>query len=100
MDVTLGLFLAALRRKECPLVCISVQCPHCHSAQIVKRGTTGCGTQRSLCQHATCATGSCLLDSRYQGRLPEVQHHSIARSLNARGVRDTARGLRLSPDTV
>ena len=41
---------------------ISVRCPRCHSAQIVKGGKTGCGTQRSLCQNPTCATGSLLLD--------------------------------------
>jgi transposase-like protein len=82
------------------MVFISVQCPHCHSDQIVKRGKTGCGTQRSLCQHATCATGSLLLDYRYQGRLPEVKHQIIDRSLNASGVRDTARVLRSSTDTV
>jgi len=79
---------------------ISVRCPHCHREQIVKRGKTGCGTQRSLCQNATCTTGSFLLDSRYQGRLPEVQHHIMDRSLNASGVRDTARVLRISTDTV
>jgi transposase-like protein len=50
------------------MVFISVQCPHGHSDQIVKHGKTGCGTQRYLCQHATCATGSFLLDYRYQGR--------------------------------
>ena len=79
---------------------ISVRCPHCHSDQIVKRGKTGCGTQRYLCQNATGATGSFLLDYRYQGRLPEVKHQIIDRSLNASGVRDTARVLRISTDTV
>jgi transposase-like protein len=46
---------------------IAVQCPHCHSEQIVKRGKTGCGTQRYLCQNTGCATGSFLLDYRNQG---------------------------------
>jgi len=82
------------------MVFISVQCPHCHSDQIVKRGKAGCGTQRYLCQNATCATGSFLLDYRYQGRLPEVKHQIIDMSLNASGVRDTARVLRISTDTV
>jgi len=44
---------------------ISVRCPHCQSNQIVKRGKTGCGTQRYLCQNTMCATGSFLLDYRY-----------------------------------
>ncbi len=33
---------------------IAVRCPHCQSEQIVKRGKTGCGTQRYLCQNTTC----------------------------------------------
>ena len=79
---------------------IAVRCPYCQSEQIVKRGKTGCGTQRSLCQNTTCATGSFLLDYRYLGRLPEVKHQIIDRRLNASGVRDTARMLRISTDTV
>jgi transposase-like protein len=79
---------------------IAVRCPHCQSDQIVKRGKTGCGTQRYLCQNTTCATGSFLLDYRYLGRLPEVKHQIIDMSLNASGVRDTARVLRISTDTV
>ena len=79
---------------------IAVRCPHCQSEQIVKRGKTGCGTQRYLCQNTACTTGSFLLDYRYLGRLPEVKHQIIAMSLNASGVRDTARVLRISTDTV
>jgi hypothetical protein len=56
---------------------IAVRCPHCQSDQIVKRGKTGCGTQRYLCQNTTCTTGSFLLDYRYLGRLPEVKHQII-----------------------
>ena len=79
---------------------IAVRCPHCQSEQIVKRGKTGCGTQRYLCQNTSCTTGSFLLDYRYLGRLPEVKHQIIDMSLNASGVRDTARVLRISTDTV
>ena len=79
---------------------IAVRCPHCHSEQIVKRGKTGCGTQRYLCQNTPWHTGCFLLDYRYLGRLPEVKHQIIDMSLNASGVRDTARVLRISTDTV
>ena len=82
------------------MVFISVQCPHGHSDQSVKHGKTGCGTQRYLCQNTTCATGSFLLDYRYLGRLPEVKQQIIDMSLNASGVRDTARSLHISPTTV
>ena len=79
---------------------IAVQCPHCHSEQIVTRGKTGCGTQRSLCQHTGCAKGSFLLNYRNQGCVPEVKQSIIDMSLNASGIRDTARVLRISTDTV
>jgi transposase-like protein len=62
---------------------IAVQCPHCHSEQIIKRGKTRRGTQRYLCQNMACAKGSFLLDYRNRGCLPEVKHTIIDMSLNA-----------------
>jgi transposase-like protein len=82
------------------MTCIAVPCPHCQSEQSVKRGTTRRGTQRSLCQNTACATGSFLLDSRNRGCLPEVKHTLMDMRLNASGVRDPARVLRIRTDTV
>jgi transposase-like protein len=79
---------------------IAVRCPHCDSEQIVNRGKTHCGTQRSLCQNTACARGSFLLDYRNRGCLPEVQQPIIDMSLHASRVRDTARVLCISTDTV
>ena len=79
---------------------IAVQCPHCHSEQVVKRGKTDSGTQRYLCQNTACVKGSFLLDYRNRGCVPEVKQHIIDRSLNASGIRDTARVLHISPHTV
>src|SRR5712691_6796565 len=78
----------------------AVQCPHCHSEQIVQRGKTARGTQRSLCQNIICTAGSCLLDYRNRGYVPAVKRTILAMRLNASGVRDTARVLRMSTDTV
>ena len=44
--------------------------------------------------------GGFLLDYCNRGCLPEVKHQIIDMSLNASGVRDTARVLRISTDTV
>ena len=79
---------------------ISVRCPYCHSDQIVKRGTTRRGTQRYLCQNTACPSQSFLLEYSYQGRLPEVKQQIIDMSLNASGIRDTARVLHVRPPTV
>jgi transposase-like protein len=82
------------------MTCIAVRCPHCHSEQVVKRGKTHSGTQRYLCQNMACAKGSFLLDYRNRGCLPAVKQQIIDMSLNASGIRDTARVLRISTDTV
>jgi insertion element IS1 protein InsB len=79
---------------------IAVRCPHCQSDQIVKRGKTARGTQRYLCQNILCAKGSFLLDYYNRGCVPEVKHLIIDMSLNASGVRDTARSLQISTNTV
>ncbi len=81
-------------------ICTAVRCLHCHSDQVVKRGTTARGTQRSVCQKTRCVTGSFLLDSRHRGCRPEGKKLGIALRRNARGMRNTARSRRLSPDTV
>ena len=79
---------------------IAVQCPYCQSEQIVKRGKTARGTQRYLCQNTRCAKGSFLLDYCNRGCLPEVKQTILDLSLNASGVRDTARSLPICPNTV
>src|SRR5215471_19302551 len=100
INVTLGLIFIASLRKEWPMTFIAVRCPHCQSDQIVKRGKTARGTQRYLCQNTLCAKGSFLLDYCNRGCLPEVKHMIIDMSLNASGVRDTARSLHICPNTV
>ena len=60
---------------------LSVRCLPCHSEQIVKRGKTRRGTQRYLCQHSACATGSFLLVYHNRGCLPAVKQTIIEMSL-------------------
>jgi len=80
--------------------CIAVRCPHCQKDQVAKRGITARGTQRYLCQNIICAKSSFLLDYHNRGCLPEVKNLIIDMSLNASGVRDTARSLHMSTNTV
>jgi insertion element IS1 protein InsB len=100
MHVTLGLIFVASHRKEWPMTFIAVRCPHCPSAQIVKRGKTARGTQRYLCPNTLCAKGRFLLDSGNRGCLPAVKQTLIDMRLNASGVRETARSLHICPNTV
>src|SRR5215813_8809080 len=100
MHVTLGVIFVAFHKKEWPMTFIAVRCPHCQSDHIVKRGKTARGTQRYLCQNTLCTKESFLLDYYNRGCLPEVKQTIIDMSLNASGVRDTARSLHICPNTI
>jgi transposase-like protein len=77
-----------------------VTCPYCHSDQVIKGGQTETGKQRYRCQQPTCAHRSFVLEPAYNGRLPQVKEQIIDMALNGRGIRDTARVLKISPTTV
>ena len=79
---------------------ISVDCTQCGTNQVVKRGKTGNGKQRYLCQNPDCACKTFILDVEYKGRLPEVKEQIVEMALNGSGVRDTARVLGVSTRTV
>jgi IS1 family transposase len=61
---------------------------------------TSHGKQRYLCQNEECAHGSFLLEYSDRGRLPQVKQQVVDMALNGSGVRDTARVLKISKDTV
>ena len=82
------------------MVLIAVTCPYCQSEQIAKRGKTDTGKQRYRCQNPHCPHHSFLLNPAYKGRLPEIKAQIIAMALNGSGIRDTARVLGISTDTV
>ena len=82
------------------MVTLPVQCPHCHSTEVIKAGKQATGTQRYQCQNRQCARRIFLLQYQDRGRVPEVRRQVVAMALNGSGVRDTARVLRISPTTV
>jgi transposase-like protein len=82
------------------MVLIAVTCPYCQTDQIAKRGKTDTGKQRYRCQNPNCPHQSFLLNPAYKGRLPEIKMQIIDMALNGSGIRDTARVLGISTDTV
>ena len=82
------------------MVTIPVQCPHCHSTEVIKAGKQATGAQRYQCQNGQCARRIFLLQYQDRGRVPEVRRQVVDMALNGSGVRDTARVLRISPTTV
>jgi len=82
------------------MVSVLVQCPHCHSSEVIKAGKQANGTQRYQCQNGRCARRLFLLQYQDRGRVPEVRRQVVDMALNGSGIRDTARVLRISSTTV
>jgi len=82
------------------MVLIPVRCPLCGGGKVKKRGKTDDGKQRYLCQNENCGTKSFLLDYTYNGRKSDVKDKIIEMSLSGSGIRDIARVLKISTDTV
>jgi transposase-like protein len=79
---------------------IAVRCPSCERDTVVKRGKTNNGKQRYLCQYEACSQRTFILDYTNRGYLPSVKRQIIDLALNGSGIRDTARVLSISTDTV
>ena len=78
-----------------------LHCPYCQGSDIVKHGLSPEGKQRSRCR--TCLEGrgrTFLLNYSYAGQSPAVKQQIVDRAMNARGIRETARVLHVSPTTV
>ena len=82
------------------MVSVPVQCPHCHSTEVIKAGKQANGTQRYQCQNGRCARRIFLLQYQDRGRIPEIRRQVVDMAINGSGIRDTARVLRISPTTV
>ena len=79
---------------------VQVQCPDCHSADVVQYGKQANGTQRYRCDNPDCPRVIFLLQYHDKGRLPAVKQQIIDMTLNGSGVRDLVRVLRVSSATV
>ncbi len=79
---------------------IAVHCPCCQSLEVIKAGKQPNGAQRYRCRNADCPRTIFQLDDSDKGRLPEIKRQVVDMALNGSGVRDTARVLSISTDTV
>jgi transposase-like protein len=77
-----------------------LHCPHCHGTAIVRHGQTRQGKQRYRCREKRCAGRTFLLEYSYPEQSPEVKQQIVDMAMNASGLRDTARVLHVSTNTV
>jgi len=77
-----------------------LHCPHYHGTDIVRHGTTRQGKQRYRCREQRCAGRTFLLHESDRGQSPAVKEPSVDMAMHASGIRDTARVLHISANTV
>jgi len=76
-----------------------VRCPDCDSDQIVKRGRQN-DKQRYCCQESSCARVIFQLQYTNRAYVPGVKQQIVEMTINGSGIRDIARVLKVSPNTV
>src|SRR4028118_1235563 len=81
-------------------VWLAVECPHCHSTEVVKHGKSAVGKQRYRCQNSECPYRTFVLSQTYPGRTQQIKQQIVEMTLNGSGVRDIARVLHVSATTV
>ena len=78
-----------------------LHCPYCQGTDIVRHGKSSEGKQRYRCRQCREGKGrTFLLDYSYAGQSPTVKEQIVEMAMNASGIRDTARVLKVSPTTV
>ena len=78
-----------------------LHCPHCQGTDIVRHGNTCQGKPRYRCRECREGRGrTFLLDYSYAGQSPEIKEQIVEMAMNASGIRDTARVLHVSTNTV
>jgi len=79
---------------------IVVTCPYCNSDNVVKNGKSREGKQRFLCKNEQCNHQTFLIEYEYTGSNPQIKKKILNMAINGSGIRDTARVLGISPNTV
>ena len=79
------------------MVVIKIKCVHCHSKEIVKMGYQKNGTPRCKCKNCGKTFQREYIN---KGAIPETKEMIIKMAVNGSGIRDTARVLGISKDTV
>jgi transposase-like protein len=78
-----------------------LHCPYCQGTHIVRHGKSPEGKQRYRCRQCRQGRGrTFLLDYSYAGQCPEVKEQIVEMAMNASGIRDTARVLKISTQAV
>jgi len=81
------------------MVLVPINCRHCGSIDVIRHGQTSNEKQRFLCRNDGCSR-TFIQEYSDKGRVPEIKQQIVDMAVNGSGIRDTARVLGISTDTV
>ena len=81
------------------MVLVLIKCRHCGSIDVIRHGQISNEKQRFLCRNDGCGK-TFIQEYSDKGRLPEIKQRIVDMAVNGSGIRDTARVLNISTDTV
>lgn len=79
---------------------VLVKCPNCGDTKVEKAGKQPNGTQRYRCCNELCSRTIFQLEYKYNAYYPDIKMKILEMAINGSGIRDTARVLKISTDTV
>ncbi len=77
-----------------------VHCPNCDSINVVRYGKTAERKQRYFCRNQECSHRTFIQQYSYRAYLTDVKQQITDMAVNGSGMRDTARVLKISRNTV
>jgi len=82
-------------------VYLPLECPSCKETKaVVKFGRTSNNKQRYRCQNSSCDRDTFIVVYDNKGWLNQIKEKIIDMAMNGSGIRDTARVLQISQETV
>jgi transposase-like protein len=90
----------SIQLENSPMVLEPIRCPNCDSINVVRHGRTAQGKQRYLCRNQNCCHCTFIQQYTYRSYLSEVKEQITDMAVNGSGMRDTARVLKISRNTV
>lgn len=79
---------------------IEVKCPICGSTNVIEYGKSKSGKQRYCCKNNKCPRKIFQLEYRYNGCKPGIDDQIVDMTVNASGIRDISRVLKITTDKV
>ena len=77
-----------------------VKCPVCGSTNVIEYGKSRSGKQRYYCKNSKCDRKVFQLEYRYNGCKPGIDGQIVDMTVNASGIRDISRVLKITTDKV